>query len=519
VKKILVEKDSYYDSVFLMLINSEVKKVRGVREAVVSMGTEVNPQLLGEIGFSSAQLDSATPNDLIIAVEAEEEKIVQEAFELARELLTRKKSQRETEGAYRPVDLDTATEMVPEANLLIISVPGRHAAREARKALGSGLHVMLFSDNVSLEEEVALKKLAAEKGLLMMGPDCGTAVINGKPLCFANVLRRGSIGLVAASGTGLQEVSCSINRLGQGISQAIGTGGRDLGPEVGGTMMLMGIEALKRDPRTEVIVVISKPPAETVARKVIGRLEQAGKPCVVHFIGRKGGASSGTVQYAANLEETAGMAVALLEGRPYNPQSFSLGQQEVRRLVEKETGGMSKNQRYLRGLYTGGTLADEALILFEGQVDRIYSNNQTRPELVLPDPHRSKEHSIVDLGDDVFTRDRPHPMIDPSIRVQRIEEEMEDGEVAVLLLDCVLGYGSHHDPAGAMAESILRARSAVEKRNGHLAVVASVTGTEADFQNFEEQKHKLEEAGCIVMPSNYRAALLALEIVKEAGAR
>jgi FdrA protein len=490
VKKILVEKDSYYDSVFLMLINSEVKKVRGVREAVVSMGTEVNTQLLGEIGFSSAQLDAATPNDLIIAVEAEEEKIVQEAFELARELLTRKKSQRETEGAYRPVDLDTATKMVPEANLLIISVPGRHAAREARKALGSGLHVMLFSDNVSLEEEVALKKLAAEKGLLMMGPDCG-----------------------------LQEVSCSINRLGQGISQAIGTGGRDLGPEVGGTMMLMGIEALKRDPRTEVIVVISKPPAETVARKVIGRLEQAGKPCVVHFIGRKGGASSGTVQYAANLEETAGMAVALLEGRPYNPQSFSLGQQEVRRLVEKETGGMSKNQRYLRGLYTGGTLADEALILFEGQVDRIYSNNQTRPELVLPDPHRSKEHSIVDLGDDVFTRDRPHPMIDPSIRVQRIEEEMEDGEVAVLLLDCVLGYGSHHDPAGAMAESILRARSAVEKRNGHLAVVASVTGTEADFQNFEEQKHKLEEAGCIVMPSNYRAALLALEIVKEAGAR
>jgi FdrA protein len=527
MKKILVEKDSYYDSVFLMLIGSEVKKLPGVREAVVSMGTEVNTELLRELGFASEELAGATPNDLVIAVEAGDDKALQEAFRLARALLTKKKHRQQAEEAYRPVSLDAALRMVPDANLLIVSVPGRYAAREARRALERGLHVMLFSDNVSLQEEIALKRLAVEKGLLLMGPDCGTAVINGKPLCFANVLRRGKIGLVAASGTGLQEVSCSIHKLGQGISQAIGTGGRDLSPEVGGIMMLLGIEALKRDPRTEVITVISKPPAESVARKVIGRLEEAGKPCVVHFIGLRSGQlapsssrqPSGAVWYAGNLEETARMAVALLEGQSYQRRTFAVSEGEVRRMVAGQVAGMSSDQRYLRGLYTGGTLADEALILFESEHGRIYSNLQNRSELVPPDPRRSIENTIVDLGDDEFTRGRPHPMIDPTIRVERIEQEMQDVEMACLLLDCVLGYGSHPDPAGAMTESIVRGRAAVEKRGGHLAVVASLTGTEADVQNLEEQKRKLEEAGCIVMPSNYQAALLALEIIKEAGGR
>jgi succinyl-CoA synthetase alpha subunit len=531
MKKILIEKDSYHDSVFLMLINSELKKAPGVREAVVSMGTEVNTQLLLQIGFGSEELDTATPNDLIIAVEAEDNKALEQAFGLVRELFAKKKSRQQAEQVYHPVSLGTALGMSPKANLLIISVPGRYAAREVRQALQRGLHVMLFSDNVSLEQEISLKKLAMEKGLLMMGPDCGTAVINGKPLCFANVLQRGKIGLVAASGTGLQEVSCGIDKLGQGVSQAIGTGGRDLSPEVGGVMMLMGIEALKRDRQTEVIVVISKPPAEPVAKKVIEKLVSAEKPCVVHFIGLHGqqtsvasspeaqasspGKTSSSVVYAGNLEEAAGMAVTLLSGKQYQRHAFTFPEEEVRSLVRKETAGMSKNQRYLRGLFTGGTLADEALILFERELGRTYSNIQTRPELLLQDPHRSIKNTIVDLGEDLFTQGRPHPMIDPSTRVERIEMEMRDSEVALLLLDCVLGYGSHDDPAGAMAEAIVRAKREAESRYGYLSVVASVTGTKADFQNLEAQKRTLQEAGCVVMPSNHQAALLALEIVKE----
>ena len=234
------------------------------------------------------------------------------ACDAANDLLKKKKSAVEDGGEYRPASLETALNMVPDANLAIISLPGQYAAREVRKALSRDLHVMLFSDNVSLEDEIELKKLAVEKGLLMMGPDCGTAIINGKPLCFANVVRDGDIGIVAASGTGLQEVFCCIDNLGSGVTQAIGTGGRDLkNTRVGGMMMLLGIEALKKDPRTKVIVVISKPPAPEVADKVIARLKKTGKPAVVHFIGLEAKEQEHNLYFAGNLEEAAGMAVSL----------------------------------------------------------------------------------------------------------------------------------------------------------------------------------------------------------------
>ncbi len=518
MKKILVQKDSYYDSVFLMLINKEVKQFDGVKDAVVSMGTDVNVELLKDMGLANEEVESATANDLIIAVEAESEEVAEKAIEAAKELLNKKKSESAESDEYRPVSLDKAVEMLPDANLVVISVPGAFAAREVRKALNMNLHVMLFSDNVSLEDEIELKKLAEEKGLLMMGPDCGTAIINGKPLCFANVVKKGDIGIVAAAGTGLQEVTCSIEKFGGGITQGIGTGGRDLkNSQVGGRMMRMGIEALKNDPETKVIVVISKPPAEDVAGKVIEALKETGKPCVIHFVGLGAGKQEGNLYYAENLEEAAGMAVALSKGEKYEKRTFTIPEEEVEAIVERETQNMAPGQKYLRGLYTGGTLADEAMILFEREIGNIYSNNQTKPELVLKDPHTSQGHTIVDLGDDVFTVGRPHPMIDPSTREERIIKEMEDPEVAVMLLDIVLGYSSHEDPAGAILDSLKKAKVKAKERGGYLSIVTSITGTKGDFQNMDEQKKKLESIGCVVMPSNYQASMLALKIIRKVG--
>ncbi len=521
MKRIIVEKDAYYDSVFLMLINRDVNQIKGVKDAVVSMGTELNLELLSDMGYSSPALEQATPNDLIIAVEAESGQVIQEAVQSARNLLNKKKSQAGDEAGYRPVSLDTALKMVPEANLLVVSVPGIYAAREVRNALERDLHVMLFSDNVSLEDEIALKKLAVEKGLLMMGPDCGTAIINGKPLCFANVVRPGDIGIVAASGTGLQEVSCCIHALGAGLTQGIGTGGRDL-KAAGGRTMLMGIEALKQDPRTKVIVVVSKPPAKEAAALVTAALEASGKDCVVHFIGleipavdRPGVVKGPGLHYAGNLEEAAGMAVALSRGQAYQPAAIP--EAEVEKLVQMETAGMAPCQQFIRGLYTGGTLADEALFLLDGTVGRIYSNNQTDPDFVPADAHTSREHTIVDLGDDLFTVGRPHPMIDPSTREERIAREMEDPQVALLLLDVVLGYGSHEDPAGAMVTILKEAKERTLERGGYLSILASITGTEADFQNMEEQREKLQSIGCVVMPSNFQASLLAKKIIEKVG--
>ena len=520
MKKILVRKNAYYDSVFLMLATKALKQRPGIKEAVVAMGTEVNLGLLKEIGLLSGEAESAKPNDLLIAIEAETGEAVEEACRIAEEVLKKKSHGGGGQEDFRPVSLDGALKILPEANLVVISVPGRYAAREARQALNKGLHVMLFSDHVSVEEEVELKEMALERGLLMMGPDCGTAILNGKPLCFANVVRRGPIGLVAASGSGLQEVCCCIDRMGGGISQAIGKGGGDLQDQrVRGRMTLMGIEALKQDPETRVIVVLSKPPAEELAATVLSKLEDAGKLCVAHFLGRKPSGKRGSVRFSSNMEEAAAMAVALSRGEEYRPLCFSLSEAEVSGVAEAEAKRMASEQRYVRGLFAGGTLAIEAMALFEEEGFRILSNVRKEPGLALQSPHRSEGHAIVDMGDDVFTLGRPHPMIDPSLREERIATEAADPETALLLLDVVLGYGAHEDPCGALAESVSIAKGQVAGRGGYLSVIASITGTEKDFQNMAEQKKKLESAGCLVMPSNYQAAVLALHVMRKVALR
>jgi succinyl-CoA synthetase alpha subunit len=520
VMKVLVRKDAYFDSVVLMLLSRELKGRPGITDAVVAMGTPMNLSLLASMGCTDGALAAATPNDLVIAVDGADPATVEGTLAAAEASLARKKGPTGSGGgtAHEPVSIEAALEQLPDANIAVISLPGAYAAREARKALDRGLHVMLFSDNVSLEDEIALKTHARSLGLLLMGPDCGSAILNGKPLCFANVVRRGPVGVVAASGTGLQEVTVLVDRAGSGISQAIGTGGRDLKNEkVGGITMLMGIEALAADPETKVIVVVSKPPAPAVAARVVAALEVAGKDAVVHFIGLAPGATAkgSRVRHAGNLEETAALAVALAEGRTAAPNAFTATDAEIAGLVARETAGMASSQRHIRGYFTGGTLADEAWILLHALTGAVWSNNQTDPAFVPADPKTSVGHTVVDLGDDVFTVGRPHPMIDPSTRTERIDAEAGDSSIAVMLVDVVLGYGSHPDPAGALAPSLVAAKRAAEARGGRLSVVASITGTPGDYQGYAGQKATLEAAGVVVMPSNYQASLLAVRIMEK----
>ncbi len=533
MKRVMVRRDSYYDSVVLMLISTDVKNMPGITEAVVAMGTDMNRDLIAGMGFSDPDVGSATANDLIIALEADEESAVLAAHARVDELLSRRSRPGHDTGegtgdatAVRPATLSAALRHAPESNLAIVSLPGRFAAREARRALQAGLHVMLFSDSVPLGEEVSLKRLAVEEGLLMMGPDCGTAIVNGHPVCFANVVPRGPIGIVAASGTGLQEVSCAIARAGSGVSQALGTGGRDLKEEaVGGMMTLHCIEALAGDPGTEVIVVISKPPKASLTPRVIEALKRSGKPAIVHFVGSEAAADDGPVRYAANLTQAARRAVAIAVATGDDAAAtdtaagatgdgFDAPADGIAAIVRRETAGITTEQKYLRGLFTGGTLTDEAVAVLTGPLGGVHSFDASDPGLTLRDPHVSQEHTIVDLGEDVFTVGRPHPMIDPSIRTERLEREADDPQVALLLLDCVLGYGSHPDPAGAMVESIRSAREKAAARGGYLPVVVSVTGTEGDPQGLASQQATLEAAGCVVMPTNYQAALLARRIME-----
>src|SRR5712692_1725867 len=497
-----VWRSSYHDSVTLMRLTRDLESASGVIRAAAMMGTPQNLALLREAGLLAGDGETAAPTDLVIAVLADSWGAADAARAVAERALVARRTLAGQGVAPRPRTLAGDLRAMPEATLALISVPGAYAGAEALKALRAGLHVMLFSDNVPLATEVELKRLARERGLFLMGPDCGTAIVNGVPLGFANAVPHGRIGIAAASGTGLQEVTCLIAAAGEGVSHAIGVGGRDLSDEVGGLMMAEALAALAADPATAVICVIGKPPGAETLRTLRSRLAGLGKPCVAHFTGDAAdptGTARGAPYTAASLEEAALAAVAVARGTTPTPVEFGAPADAVAKLVEDELLPMRRNQRFVRGVYAGGTLAWEARSILESHL----------PDVVPGVTGGGAAHRVVDLGEDVFTLGRLHPMIDGTVRREWIEKEGADPATAVLLLDVVLGYGAHPDPAGEILPAIRSARRRADAEGRHLAVVASVCGTEADPQRRSAQVAALAAAGVIVMPSNAQAARLA----------
>lgn len=475
--------NSYRDSVELMRIAAELEGRGGINRAGLVMATPANQGVLREAGLLDATAAAAGPNDLVVAVAAADEDAADGAIERAAALLQgadRDGARGGESRAFVPTTLGEAVGELPGANVCLISTPGTYATAEALKALKRGMHVFLFSDNVPLEDEIELKALAARKGLLLMGPDCGTAILDGVPLGFANAVRRGSVGLIGASGTGMQQVSCLVDRAGAGISQAIGVGGRDLDERVGGVMMLAALARLEADPATKVIVLISKPPAASVAARVLDAIRSIGTPVVVNFLGGDPAAVRAAGATPAATFEEAALAASGSRAAGLDPALVEAARAEGARLAP--------TQDAVRGLFSGGSLAGEA-------------------KLLLKAAHAS--FTVIDLGDDEYTVGRPHPMIDGSVRREWIEKEGADPETAVLLLDVVLGYGAHPDPAGEILPAIRAAKIAAETTGRHLAVVASVCGTEGDPQRRSAQVTALSAAGVIVMPSNAQAARLA----------
>lgn len=502
--------NTYYDSVALMLITKEIKKMSNVKQVIVGMGTELNKELAENLELSNDEVQKLTPNDFFISAWSDEDNALERIIKKVDELLNAKTEDSGAEIEYKPTTLGAAVNRLQGANMAIISLPGKYAAFEAKKALNNNLNVMLFSDNVTVDEEIELKEIGRDKGLLLMGPDCGTAIINGVPLCFANVVRRGDIGIVGASGTGTQEITVIVDKMGGGVSQVIGTGGRDLSSKVGGIMMIEGFKALIQDDDTKIIVLISKPPAPEVAQRILGMVKDTNKPVVACFIGgnrceiEKQGAYS-----CVNLEDAARKAVLLSQGKKIEDfNGFTLSDMEIEELVQGECNKFSDDQKYLRALYTGGTLADEAMKMLGKEGYSVYSNIPLSPELKLADVHKSFKHTCIDLGDDDFTVGKPHPMIDPAGRIERLPKEAEDNEVAIILMDFVLGYGSNIDPAGEMLESIIEAKKTMKNKNKYLCIVGYICGTEMDPQGFKSQNEKLEKAGVILMPSNAQAVKL-----------
>ena len=486
---------------------AEIERLPGVRRAILLVATPANRQLLEQAELLDEATGGARPTDLVLAVAAESEGAATSALAEGRRLVAAAVSPTAEGSAARPAPgtLASALAELPGANLALVSTPGPYATAEALKALKRGLHVFLFSDNVPAADEVLLKRVAVAKGLLMMGPDCGTAILDGVPLGFANEVRRGRIGFVAASGTGLQAVTCLVDRLGEGVSQAIGVGGHDLSEEVGGLMMQAGIERLLADPGTAVLVLVSKAPAPVMAARVLARVAGA-KPIVVCFLGGDPAPirTAGAVP-ATTLEDAARLAVTLARGGP-DPLVAAEGggsvDPELRATVESAARGLGTGQRRVAGLYIGGTLCAEAEIVMATELGR------SPAEL---------GHRLVDLGDDQYTVGRPHPMIDSRLRSERLVAAADDPRTGVVLLDVVLGHGSHPDPAGALRPAITEARTRAERASRRLLLIGSICGTAADPQGLDRQEAARRVAGVVLASSNAEAARLAAIAALEAG--
>jgi FdrA protein len=467
-----VRSGAYYDSVVLMQLQRALAGLPEVIDAGVVMGTDANLELLAQNDLLPEEMKAA-PEDLVIVVEADSEEVARTALGQVDELLARRRSVVASE--FRPKSLQSAAEMLPESAWVLISVPGRYAAGVANEALDLGKNVFLYSDNVSLDDEVDLKARAEELDLLVMGPDCGTAIIGGIGFGFANRVRRGPIGLVGASGTGLQAITSRIHQQGGGVSQALGTGARDLKESVAGATAARCMSLLANDSETEVIVLVSKPPDPGVTARLLQRAWAAGKPTVVNFIGYPPPAKQlGNLHFASSLVDAAELAVGLVGAQPETMAAYEL----------------RAGARYLRGLFSGGTLAAEALAGFQAVLGPVYSNIG---DPHLSDPLVSKEHSLLDLGEDVFTVGRLHPMIDNDLRIRRLRQEAVDPEVGLILLDVVLGEGAHPDPASELAPAIAEARA-----EHQVEVVVILVGTDEDPQDNEAQEQQLREAGAAV---------------------
>lgn len=528
ITKTEIKRGEYYDSVTLLEIAQELMGLDGIQDAAVVMGTPANKGILTNADLLTQEADAASPDDLVIAVRTETSEQAETALVHAAEALKASRAPKDEaeSGAPSPRTVTAAAQRMEGANVTLISVAGQYAAGVAREALDNQMHVFLFSDNVTVEDEIALKKLGRKRGLLVMGPDAGTAIINGVALGFANQVLAtpptpGGVGIVAASGTGCQAVTCELARRGVGITQAIGTGGRDLSSAVGGIMMLEGLKALQADPTTKVLLLVSKPPSPEVAAKVLKQLTKSDKPAVVCFLGgkKKPVKAAGGIA-AKTLERAAVVAAELAQGADPKAalKSIKKRNKELKKQALALRAGLQPSQRYFRGLFSGGTFCYETQLILNKMLDgeTILSNAPVDKANRMADSNVSQGHTVVDLGEDEFTVGRLHPMLDPTLRNRRIIQEARDPETAVIYLDIVLGYGVHPNPAGAAVEAIREAQQILNEEGRQVIFLAHVCGTAGDPQNGPAQEEILREAGVVVLPTNAAATRLAGYILKAA---
>jgi FdrA protein len=548
-----VKSNFYRDSLQLMRISDRLKRIdAGIIEASVIMATETNKDILIQLGFPPSKILEAQESDVIIAIRASDNKSLELGLAEVDKLLESPENISVSDNATVKIDkdgkitndIDSALRTMPDVNLALISIPGEHVKKMSLRLIDLGIHQHIFSDHVSIEDELEIKRNASRKGVLILGPEAGTAIINGKGIGFSNAITAGPVGIVAAAGTGLQEVTSLLDHCGIGVKHGLGVGGNDTKDKIGGIMMLECMKVIEQDKDIDVIAIVSKPPSPAVMEKIIHYAANKGnKKYVLAFIGGGSDSIGDVGNKKDRLNATIAAKSSSTEKNVGGPHVSSKGIVEVNSLTSSvlaiadalgpeqlntalsrcylppegllslmrdEWTKLQSYQKYVRALYTGGTFAYEAQVILRDMMSdgsSIYSNSPIDKIKQLEDSFKSNSHSILDLGEEEFTKGRPHPMIDPTIRKLRIREEANDQEVAVILLDFVLGFGSNSDPVGAVLDELKEAKARAEESGRYLSVVAHVCGTKHDLQGYEQSVSNLKNAGCIVLPTNALAAV------------
>lgn len=498
--KTVVKKGSYHDSVVLMLLTNQISTIEGVNKVSIMMATPANKDIFKQSGLDTEELMESTANDMVVVADVDNDSLLDTIMAEVDEFFKKQSTANEgKKGAESVKSWDKALAKMPDADLAVISIPGAYAALEADRALDEGMNVFMFSDNVSIEDEKSLKEKAHKKGLAVMGPDCGTSIIQGVPVAFTNNVTPGSIGIIGASGTGIQELTTIIDRLGEGVKNAIGTGGRDLSKEVGGITMLDMIDAMEGDDSVKVLIVISKPPAKEVREKISARLSVFKKPVITLFLGEKPEYHEENFYHTYTLDEAARLAVSLVRGEEVKEGEVEVDKSEFYPAEAKKT---------IKAYYSGGTLAGEAAMLIKEALDMKVPPQKAEGFMLNTDGH-----IVVDLGDDVYTQGKPHPMIDPAKRIECMREAMDDASTGVVLLDIMLGYGSHEDMAGALLPAIEELQEKAKAEGRKIFFVATVCGTRRDYQGYDEAVNKMKAAGVIVCETNKLAVRTAIQAI------
>lgn len=506
-----IRKKQYYDSVFLMGVNQKLSSAKDVVQTAVLMGSDKNKILLKNMGVLEQTFEDAGPNDLIIAIAGTNQEAVNAALKMVDGIL-HGIDERKPESQYH--NLREGLDQLPDANLAVFSIPGEYIPHEAQKALDAGLNLFIFSSNVSMGDELRLKKLADAKGLLVMGPDCGTSLIGGIGIGFANVVRQGEIGVIGASGTGLQEFTAQVHNAGYGISHAIGTGSNDVKDVIGGITSFAALEALENDPSTKVIAFVSKPLGEEMIKKLAARIATCVKPVICCFLGLDSDLQlpKESDRVVCIIDEAVNESILAIQP-DFTKEGFTLTPEEIG-WCERECGLWNVEQKFLRGVFAGGTFTYQSQQVLRDAGVPVFSNAPLAGAFKLVDPDISRGHTIVDMGEENYTLGKPHPMISGALRIDRIKREAKDPEIAILFIDFILGFNASMDPVGELLDSIIYAQKLVESREGHLTIVASMCGTDRDPQDMAMQSQLLEQQGVYVFNSNARAALFCANLIQ-----